>query len=187
MDNKINYIKTASHYDVIAFENSKGRPCARVINKNAKKLYNQIVCSFYFVSIEQRDAWIDKKIESLNAWEVRKLERKEQRKLERKTLIENLKVGDILTDSWGYDQTNVEFYKVLSIKGSTVEIRELTHKVVEGSYYSHGMACQMMPGDSFVKDSEVIKKQVRSPYIKIGSCISLSKWDGQSKYCSWYA
>lgn len=33
-----------------------------------------------------------------------------------------LEVGDVLKASWGYDQTNVDYYKVLSLKGKTMVV-----------------------------------------------------------------
>lgn len=43
-----------------------------------------------------------------------------------------LTVGTILNTSWGYDQTNVEFYEVTRIVGAhTVELREIAQKRTE--------------------------------------------------------
>jgi hypothetical protein len=37
-----------------------------------------------------------------------------------------LKVGDVLRSSWGYEQTNVDYYEVVSLAGAkTVELREI--------------------------------------------------------------
>jgi hypothetical protein len=39
-------------------------------------------------------------------------------------------IGDILVNSWGYDQTNVNFYEVVGISGSMITIQEIGKKVV---------------------------------------------------------
>ncbi len=36
-----------------------------------------------------------------------------------------LKVGDILRCSWGYDQTNIDFYEVVKTSANTVQILEI--------------------------------------------------------------
>jgi hypothetical protein len=52
---------------------------------------------------------------------------------------ENLKpkVGDILYSSWGYDQTNIEFFKVVKVSEFSVWIQEIGKKVVEVTGWAH--------------------------------------------------
>lgn len=56
-----------------------------------------------------------------------------------------LKVGDVLNTCWGYDQTNVEFFEVVAVRGSLVDLRELAKEREE---YSTGMQgrCRPIPG-----------------------------------------
>ena len=35
---------------------------------------------------------------------------------------ESLRVGDILYSSWGWEQTNIDFYQVIAIRGSAVDL-----------------------------------------------------------------
>ena len=37
----------------------------------------------------------------------------------------SLRVGDILYSSWGWEQTNIDFYQVIAIRGSAVDLRQL--------------------------------------------------------------
>ena len=39
-------------------------------------------------------------------------------------------VGDILVASWGYEQTNIDFYQVVSASGSMATIRKITGRFV---------------------------------------------------------
>lgn len=48
-----------------------------------------------------------------------------KRREERKAFVHNVKVGDIYHTSWGYDQTNVEFFEVVEIKGKFAVLREI--------------------------------------------------------------
>ncbi len=51
---------------------------------------------------------------------------KQKRRNERSAFRTTLKVGDILEASWGYDQTNYDFYQVVEVNGpQTVTIREI--------------------------------------------------------------
>ena len=104
-----------------------------------------------------------------------------------------IKVGDILEDSWGYEQTNVEFYKVTKILSPCkIEIVEVGH--IQSNYESHGMACDVVPdvnheiGERIVKTvaQDSWEKQDGRYHIKINSCVSLTPWNGQPCYCSWY-
>jgi hypothetical protein len=42
-------------------------------------------------------------------------------------------VGDIFVSSWGYDQTNIDFYEVVKATAKTVMLRKLEKKVVQQS------------------------------------------------------
>ena len=47
------------------------------------------------------------------------------------------KVGDILYSSWGYDQTNIEFFKVVKVSEFSVWIQKVGSKVVEVTGWAH--------------------------------------------------
>lgn len=57
----------------------------------------------------------------------------------------SLTVGDILDSSWGYDQTNVDFYEVVRVVGPhTVELRKLA-QVRNETAFMQG-TCRPVPG-----------------------------------------
>jgi len=41
----------------------------------------------------------------------------------------SLRVGDILYSSWGWEQTNIDFYQVIAIRGSAVDLRQLDQRI----------------------------------------------------------
>jgi len=47
------------------------------------------------------------------------------------------KVGDILYSSWGYDQTNIEFFKVVKTSEFSVWIQKQGQKIVEITGWAH--------------------------------------------------
>jgi hypothetical protein len=42
-------------------------------------------------------------------------------------------VGDLFVSSWGYDQTNIDFYQVVGVNpsGKTIKIQKISSKVIE--------------------------------------------------------
>ena len=43
-----------------------------------------------------------------------------------------VKVGDVFYESWGYEQTNIDFWEVVKLRGKTqVVLRAISSKVVE--------------------------------------------------------
>ena len=111
-----------------------------------------------------------------------KAERKFQRYQRKMRMIESIKIGSILYDSWGYDQTNVDFYKVLAVKGQRVVIVELGHIDTEHS----NMSCKCV-ADVKQVIGEPIRATISQWGVKLNSSITLKPWDGTPKYKSWYA
>jgi hypothetical protein len=87
------------------------------------------------------------------------------RREERKAAPNPLKQGDILRCSWGYDQTNVDYYEVVSLIGKqTVEIREIACMSEEtGSLQG---VCVPKPG-AYI--GEPMRKRVNGEGVRINS------------------
>ena len=102
------------------------------------------------------------------------------------------KVGDILHGSWGYDQTQCDYFQVVKVVGKSIKIREICSEVTE---YTQSMACnQIAVKDSFVNEKVfrkipqcyITQRSEPSWYVKSPIFGSLSMWDGSPKYRSWY-
>lgn len=95
--------------------------------------------------------------------------------------------GNILYATWGYEQTNVNFYEVITVKGKMVIIRELEKNIKPSSHSS--MAGTATPKSKYV-GLPMKKKMIRSgngTVIKISDRIYAHKWDGNPKSISWWA
>ena len=58
-------------------------------------------------------------------------ERKEGKKME------NVKVGDVFVATWGYEQTNNDFFQVIALAGKTsVRVRQVKPVVVSEEYHT---------------------------------------------------
>ena len=93
----------------------------------------------------------------------------------------SLRVGDILYSSWGWEQTNIDFYQVIAIRGSAVDLRQLDQRTTEDGY----MCGTTVPiPDAFKGKAQ--SHRITKNYIRIDSCRTAWKWDGQPCRCSWY-
>lgn len=96
---------------------------------------------------------------------------KAEMQAKRKAFVHSLAVGDVLRSSWGYDQTNVDFYEVTKVIGKQVEIRSIGKEYKETGF----MCGQSIPapgkftGDAF----RCLVGQGNS--VKVSSCAHASK------------
>jgi hypothetical protein len=161
-----------------------GQPCALAFGGKRNKPDLHVRYS----KPERRDQHLREHVE--NARTV--AEYKAAQAAKRRDFKHSYKVGDVLHYSWGYEQTNCEFFQVVATTPGTVTLREIAQAAEAGSMQVHGMAENRVarPGH-FLDDSKPITKRVQFSesgpgYISMPhGCCSL--WDGRPKYCSWYA
>jgi hypothetical protein len=131
-------------------------------------------------SIEKRKALLQKEIASSRASLAYKVERKEENA---KALAGvQPKVGDILYSSWGYDQTNVDWYQVTRVMPRGIEIREISGKIVR-----ENGSQDLVAGEANRFIGPPMKKIPRPSgpgkyAVKITSFASAYLWDGKPKY-----
>lgn len=125
--------------DAVAYlkTGTSGRPIAVLFSgKRAKPDYH-----YNFSTEAQREQFVKTFFEGRQKTLARKVE---QRK-ERKATTRSLAVGDVLHTSWGYEQTNVEFFQVTGLIGTKmVELRELS-QAREHTGFMQG-TCEPVPG-----------------------------------------
>lgn len=108
---------------------------------------------------------------------------KVQQKAARNIGAVRLEVGSILCGSWGYEQTNVEFFEVVSLSATrkTCSIRELRHDE-RGTAFMAGKVFPL-PGEYIGPVLE--RKLVQNDTVRLDVC-TLSLWDGRELYASHY-
>jgi len=85
----------------------------------------------------------------------------------------DLKVGDVLRSSWGYDQTNIDYYEVVQVNGkTTVTIREIAAQSEEGGFMQG--ECAPLPGH-FVGAPRRHRVNARYNSVRISSCQTAHK------------
>jgi hypothetical protein len=124
-----------------------------------------------------------------------------------------VKVGDLFYASWGYEQTNVDFFQVIALVGETsVRVREVHPEIIDeratgpmAADRTYKLTTDLLPAVSssiFIKDQEKgdlkrIKPGYNSDpeeakkncYFYLDSFANAHKCNGESKttYESWYA
>jgi hypothetical protein len=95
-----------------------------------------------------------------------------------------IKVGDIIHHSWGWEQTQCDFYQVLEVTAHGATIQAITAQSLEGS--DGFMSDRRLPvRDDF--HGEPLKVRISGHnYVTTLPHGSAGLWDGQAKYCSWY-
>ena len=173
-------LEESPHYKVVTYNTvvrGEQKPAlACFLGNSAKPLHN---C--YFSSEERRQ-------EIINFFKKQVSDRvnhREKRRREKKEFKTSCKIGDIFVCSWGYEQTNVDYYKLVELRGNVGTFIEIGQTKVAGS---DGVdSCDVMP-DPCNEIGEKFKKT-----IQLGERFSLSSfeycklWNGEKNYCSWYA
>ncbi len=103
---------------------------------------------------------------------------------ERKT-PHTLKVGDILVDMWGYEQTNVDFYQVTKLVGKTmVEIRPVRKEKINET--ADTGTCTPRKGD-FYGDKVLRRRANGGNQVRIEPYSRAHRWDGKPEHWTSYA
>jgi len=122
------------------------------------------------------------------------------------TTSHNVKVGALFSMSWGYDQTNVNYFQVVRTSAAGVWVREIGARAVPGS---QGFMCEdVKPAkDQFLARSQWCgegnaptfrksqfstysfeKDKTPQPYFNFrGRYFARPVSETESTYCSWYA
>lgn len=121
---------------------------------------------FAFQDESRLKAKIEETLSSYIYWHEKKAERKAER-----SKAHDVKVGDIFKCSWGYDQTNIDYYECIRVIGSMIEICEIAQMSEENGFMSG--ECVPSPGHYIGKP---MKKRVSmwndEPSVRIASYCS---------------
>lgn len=139
---------------------------------------------YRFRSDAEREQRVRRQIEVVRQ---RATDRAERRK--RSNRPHTLEKGLILYTSWGYDQTNTEFYEVIDVPSPCyVVLQEIAAPLVRGE--ESFMSGNRMP-DPDARIGEPFRRKVdmtgARPSVRINSVVSAWIWDGKEKSVSWYS
>lgn len=71
-------------------------------------------------------------------------------------LNQSIEIGAIFYCSWGYDQTNIDYYQVVKKKGNkTILVKKIQQKVIENDSY-RSLSCKVIADvGNFANDDEI--------------------------------
>ena len=140
--------------------------------------------NYRFPNKDRMDKYLVNYFEGLLKSKERKIRDREDRKIKAKEEVLKYEVGTILYSSWGYDQTNVDFYQIVEKKGQTVVLKRIACESIEQNGWASDSVVAVK--DSFL-DREPIKKRIGAYGISLSSYSGAYIWDGKPQYRSWYA
>lgn len=119
----------------------------------------------------------EKKIRDTIQSQEAKTSAKRERMAERKSFQHGLQIGDILYASWGYDQTNIDFYQVTKLYGKAIGLREIGSKLISSASGSNNVVANpdSFAGPEMKKIPQGSEKHV---YVRIKNSQTAYKWDG---------
>lgn len=107
-------------------------------------------------------------------------------------------VGQILYSSWGYDQTNIEFFKVVKVSDFSVWIQKVGSEITEITGWAHQNVIPTdsseyqvrvwdEPGKYETRTYPIKRHKIQTSYLGGGWAVSLNSyanaypWDGKPK------
>ena len=174
--------------------NDKGKPTfyyGKVLTAGKNKGTLKYIKRYFYRSVEQRDQSARETIESYTKQIQSKAEYKATKLAAAKSIDRTSLVGKIFYASWGYEQTNIDFFQVVSVKAKQVTIREIAAESILDSEGFMCDRCKPCPNE-FI--GEPLTKLIKanpdgSLYITISSYKHASEYTTgeQGVYRSWYA
>ena len=92
-------------------------------------------------------------------------------------------IGTILHASWGYDQTDVDWFQVTKVKGKSIWLRPIRENSSDAGNCSYGYT---QPRRNEFNGVEFRKTVQPNGYVCSPLRGYLRKWDGKPQYCSSY-
>jgi hypothetical protein len=183
-------------YKIELTTNFKGQPVAnayKLMTTGKNKGRYTLQEGYRFENEERREKWVSEYVANVKRRLSEKNQELEAKKEIRANMQHDFKVGDIYYDSWGYEQTNINYYEIVEIKAKSVIIREIARQIVKGSG-GHDSA-RVVPvlgnytGERQIKPILFYVNEENKPvyYIKKGNHGRMIKYDEGAAgiYCSW--
>jgi hypothetical protein len=118
--------------------------------------------------------------------------RRKERAGKAASVAASVKVGDVFYASWGYDQTNVDYFQVTAKSGQFVTIRGIGCASMESDRYTEDKITadpgHFLAWSPFIHDNSKGRKiKIQSydgkrPYLSLESFANAYPWDGEPDY-----
>lgn len=153
------------------YADTLGRPCAMGFAGRRQKPDFRV----RYLTPERREAAVRQYFAGVQSIEASRKQRQERPR--------KLQVGHVLYASWGYEQTNIDWYQVTDLVGDTmVELRKIAGQVTDYDARDQGRVVPQI--DAFT--GEPIRRRAKGDGVKIDDVRWASLWDGRPKSWSSY-
>ena len=169
---------------VYYYTSRQNKPCAIAYKGRRSK-------ADYHYSYRTEDSRDDAANKFFDGWEEYEALKGKRRK--KRSQAHTLKVGDILVCSWGYGQTNVDFYQVLSRTNCYIKMMRIESQATKDSAGFLCDKCVAVP-DAFIKNAKLLSKKVwvqtypngdEHQAVTMNSYSTAQVWDGLPEHRSW--
>jgi hypothetical protein len=137
----------------------------------------------------------DRRLEYINEDYLNRVKNKEakekyksDKKIKNKSDLLNVKVGDIFKDSWGYEQTNVDYFQVVAKPSSSfIVVKKINYELIDETVSN--MSAYVKPLINSFKNDEELKFKLNGASFKSSSFSWANKVENIEKekaYTSWY-
>jgi len=157
---------------------------------NAFKIYkgkknNKDLNKYYYSTEEQRQKAIDEIIKQYQNTANQKTEIKEKEKIKKQENINNLKVWDVLVNSWWFEQTNINAFQIIEKKGSKIKLKEIKIKYISETSYCSDRVEPIK--NNFLENWEEMEKIINQFWVnfKFWSC-DIWNWLDSYHRSYWY-
>ncbi|OAI13552.1 hypothetical protein A1359_12150 [Methylomonas lenta] len=136
---------------------------------------------FAFASPDRRDRHLSNYIDQQTEFEALKRTRRQTG--------HGLIVGDIVFSTWGYEQTNVDFFEVVRVPTAlSAVVRQIESETIEDKPGSMTGKTTAKPGQ-FVAVAKSETRRACGVHVLNGGNMrgQLQKWDGTPRRVTWYA
>jgi hypothetical protein len=169
----------------------------KLLTPKGKYRKEKLIHNYVFKTIDEANNYYEKQLNAYLSYYERKEKEKQAKKVFNSNIVasEHFKVGDIIVNTWGWEQTNTEFYQITEVKNKMIVVRAIYQKDVDGSH--DFMCCDVMPDiNNFIEDGHFARtynlrlKSSSNGDIMIcnpKSFYYFHKWSGKAQYSSHYA
>ena len=91
----------------------------------------KLIWAYRYTDFDKMQSFAQEKYDTIRANLDAKVKYKEEQKILKQQLKEQVQIGDIFKCSWGFEQTNINLYKIIEKKGSKVLVQEIGYKSIE--------------------------------------------------------
>jgi hypothetical protein len=161
---------------IISYQTESGNHCLAAFDTRNAKPY----CNYVFRNYADYTEYLGR----IKTIAKREQDRMEQLQKEAEEKASKYKVGTLLYSSWGYEQTNIDFYIVMEVKGSFLKLHQIGKTITRETGF---MSWECIPDETELIGEPFRKKINKWGDISLESYKSASIWDGKPMGFSSYA